>query len=137
MHAIKHLFHISAKRTEVYNALTSIEKLQQWWTVQTSGNAAKDGIIQFRFGNHGGPDMKVLETIPGEKVSWECIEDTHWKGHTFSFQLDENEGKTRVRFSHDGWKEQNDFYAVCSFSWALYLQSLRQLWEVKITNDKY
>jgi uncharacterized protein YndB with AHSA1/START domain len=127
MHAIKHLFHINAKRAEVYNALASIEKIQQWWTVQTTGNASPGGIIQFRFGNYGGPDMKVLESVPGEKVVWECVSDPHWMGHILSFQLDENEGKTRVRFSHEGWKEQNDFYAVCSFSWALYLQSLRQL----------
>ncbi|MBI3259882.1 MAG: SRPBCC domain-containing protein, partial [Ignavibacteriae bacterium] len=47
--------------------------------------------------------------------------------HIFTFDLDENDGKTRVRFSHSGWPEQDDFYANCAFSWGRYMESLRQL----------
>lgn len=50
MYCIKHLFHINASKEEVYKALTTIEGLSQWWTNQTSGNPALDGIIEFRFG---------------------------------------------------------------------------------------
>jgi uncharacterized protein YndB with AHSA1/START domain len=128
MHSIKHLFHIDAKRDEVFKAISTIEGLQQWWTTQTTGNAGTGGVIKFRFAGHGGPDMKVATLKPGEKISWECLESDHgWKGHTLTFLLDENDGKTRVRFSHDGWKEQDDFYAICSFSWGRYMDSLRQL----------
>ena len=127
-HSIKHLFHINATRSDVYKAINSIEGLQTWWTVDTSGSTKLNGIMQFRFGNHGGPDMKVIQLKPDEKVSWECTASSHgWQGHTFTFQLDENEGKTRVRFSHDGWQEQDDYYAICSFSWGRYMESLRQL----------
>jgi uncharacterized protein YndB with AHSA1/START domain len=127
MYSIKHLFHINAPRSEVYKAIASVEGLQNWWTVQTSGDVSVGGVLQFRFASHGGPDMKVTEARPGEKVSWECIESTHgWTGTTIAFLLDENEGKTRVRFSHNGWKEQDDNYAAGSFSWARYMESLRQ-----------
>lgn len=72
--------------------------------------------------------MKVTELKADEKVSWECVASPYgWLGHTFSFLLDENEGKTRVRFSHDGWDEQGDYYAACSMSWGRYMESLRQL----------
>ncbi len=72
--------------------------------------------------------MKVVKLKNNDYVSWECVESPHgWVGHTFNFTLDENEGKTRVRFSHDGFEEQDDFYAICSFSWGRYMESLRKL----------
>ncbi len=71
--------------------------------------------------------MKGTEVKPNEKFSWECVASPHgWIGHSFTFSLDENEGKTRVRFSHDGWNDQDDFYAICSFTWGRYMESLRQ-----------
>ena len=110
MTAIKQLFHIDAKRSDVYKALTTINGLQNWWTIQTEGQSELNGIIKFRFGNHGGPDMKVTELIPDEKISWTCVKSDHgWTGHTLTFLLDENDGKTRVRFTHDGWNVQDDF----------------------------
>lgn len=125
-HSIKHLFHIDAPRQKVFDALSTIDGLSKWWTAQTSGDASKGGTIQFRFGDVG-PDMKVVESKPGEMISWECIASPHgWVGNRLTFSLDENEGKTRVRFAHNGWEEDNDFYAICSFTWGRYMESLRQ-----------
>ena len=127
-HSIKHLFHINAKRNDVFKAISTVDGLSKWWTTQTSGSDAVGGIIQFRFGDMGGPDMKVKEIKPNESITWECVASPHgWVGNTFTIKLDDNDGKTRVRFSHDGWKEQDDFYAICSFTWARYMESLRQL----------
>lgn len=126
-HSIKHLFHIDASIGKVFEAISTIEGLSNWWTVQTQGDASLGGTIQFDFGDFQGPKMKVSEEKPNEKLVWECTESAHgWIGHTFVFTLDENEGKTRVRFSHNGWDEQGDFYALCSFSWGRYMESLRQ-----------
>lgn len=126
-YSIKHLFHINASKEKVFEAISTIQGLSQWWTVQTTGSTALNQIIEFRFAGAGGPDMKVTESKPGEKVSWLCIKSNHgWENTSITFLLDENEGKTRVSFSHDGWQEQNDFYAICCFSWGRYMESLRQ-----------
>jgi uncharacterized protein YndB with AHSA1/START domain len=126
MPSIKHLFHINSPQEKVYKALSTIEGLSNWWTKQTNGDTRVGGIIQFRFGEQG-PDMKVKEMRPNESVSWECVAGAEdWIGTTFTFKLDTNEGKTRVRFEQAGWKEADDFYASCSFSWGRYMESLRQ-----------
>jgi uncharacterized protein YndB with AHSA1/START domain len=126
-YTIKHLFHIASPREKVFEAISTINGLSHWWSKQTSGNEAVGGIIQFRFGEMGGPDMKVIESKSAEKLLWECVESPHgWVGHEFTFILDENDGKTRVRFSHGGWKEEDDFYAICTFTWGRYMESLRQ-----------
>ena len=125
-YSIKHLFHIDAPRSEVFKAINSIDGLASWWTVQTEGDAALGGTIRFSFGDYVGPLMKVTTSDQDSKIVWECIESDGWEGHTFTFELDENDGKTRIRFDHAGWEDQGDFYAGCCFSWGRYLRSLRQ-----------
>ncbi len=128
MYSIKHLFHINASKEKVFEALTTIKGLSAWWTSTTTGDTKVGATIQFRFDSFGGPDMKVTDIKPNELVSWECVgKNDGWLGHIFTFVLDENDGKTRIRFEHAGWQEQNDFYAACCFSWARYMESLRQL----------
>lgn len=126
-HSIKHLFHIAAKRSDVFKAIATIEGLSNWWTTDTKGDDKVSGVIKFRFAKNGGPDMKVKEIKANESVIWECIESPHgWLGHIFTFTLDENEGKTRVRFSHTGFPEEDDSMGICTFAWGRYLESLRQ-----------
>ncbi len=126
-YSIKHLFHITASKQKVFEAISTINGLSNWWTTQTAGTTDLGGIIEFRFANMGGPDMKVTEVNPNESISWECVASPHgWVGHTFTIKLDDNDGKTRVRFSHNGFTEQDDGYAICSFSWGRYMESLRQ-----------
>src|SRR6185503_9390045 len=126
METIKLLFHINAPRHKVFEALATIDGLAGWWTNQTTGDVKAGGIIEFRFGPQFLNKMRVLELKPGEWVRWECVEGpSDWIGNKISFQLDENDGKTRVRFEHSDWKEADDFYASCSFSWGRYMESLR------------
>ena len=70
--------------------------------------------------------MKVTRSVQDALVEWESVNDHGWLGHIFRFELDENDGKTRVRFSHNGFEEADDFYAICCFSWGRYMESLRQ-----------
>ncbi len=127
MTSIKNLFHINSPKEKVYKAISTIDGLSNWWTTQTTGEDKVDGIIQFRFGDFGGADMKVTDMKPNESISWECVGGPDdWIGTTFTFKLDENDGKTRVRFEQAGWKEANDYYASCAFSWGRYMESLRQ-----------
>ncbi len=126
-HSIKHLFHIGAPKEKVFEAISTIKGLSNWWTTKTTGGNNINEIIQFTFGEMEGPTMRITEIIPNQKIKWQCVASTHgWVEHTFTFLLDDNDGKTRVRFSHDGWTLQDDFYAMCNFSWGRYMKSLRQ-----------
>ncbi len=126
-YAIKQLYHINASRDKVFEAISTLKGLSNWWTTQVTGSAEPGGSLQFDFGDFKGPKMKVVDQDAGNKLVWECPGSEHgWLGNTFTFLLDENDGKTRVRFSHYGWEAQDDFYASCCFSWGRYLESLRQ-----------
>ncbi len=127
MAAIKQLFHIAAPRSAVYDAASTIDGLSKWWTTQTTGDSNPGGVIAFRFGTVG-MDFKVTSLKEDEEIQWECVAGfDDWIGTTITFRFDENEGKTRVRFTHDNWRETGDHYAACNFSWSRYMESLREL----------
>ncbi len=126
-YSIQHQFHIAANKNTVYDALTTINGLRNWWTILTDGDPKINGELQFNFGDYIGPKMKVTALVPNESVEWVCVDSKHgWQNHTFSFKLDIAEGKTAISFIHNGWDEQGEFYAHCNFSWGRYLESLRQ-----------
>ncbi|MCK5402242.1 MAG: SRPBCC domain-containing protein [Flavobacteriaceae bacterium] len=130
MYCIKHLYYIDASNDEVFNALTTIEGLSNWWTEQTSGNPELEGVIEFRFGKQNFNKMKVETIVENKAVRWKCIDGhSDWINTIISFELDTNENKTRLRFAHNNWPTNSDFFSHCSFSWARYLESLRQLLE--------
>ena len=52
--------------------------------------------------------------------------DKDWMGSRVTFMLDEQKGRTNVRFSHTGWKEENEHYRTSSFCWAMYLRLLKR-----------
>lgn len=125
---IKHLFHIKSPREKVFREIAEVEGLRQWWTSDTRGETRLGGVVEFYFGGHLGCAMKVKALVENKEVLWECTAGhPDWIGTEVRFSLDENEGKTRVRFEHAGWKEDGDHYAICTFSWARYMESLRQL----------
>jgi uncharacterized protein YndB with AHSA1/START domain len=114
----------------VYAALTTLEGLADWWTIDTTGDAAPGGTLEFRFGDAGGFDMKVLDQLPNTRVAWQVIDGPQeWIGTHVTFDLTQEDGYTIVLFKHEGWREQVEFMAHCSTKWATFLMSLKQLVE--------
>ncbi len=125
---ILHRVGITATPEKVYEALTTVEGLAAWWTTDTSGNA--DGVLEFRFGDLGGFDMKVLELQPNARVLWEVVDGpAEWVGTTVGFELTQDGEWTILMFAHAGWREPVEFMNHCSTKWAIFLMSLKSLVE--------
>lgn len=125
-HTIKHLLHINASLSDVFSAITDAGKLSQWYTSDVEDNVKTDGSFTFKWGTMF-ITTKVEVSAEKNKISWDCI-DTNLPamGHMMSFELDENEGKTRLRYTHTGFDDDGDFYSNQNFSTAKYMESLRQ-----------
>ena len=130
MASIEHMYHIDAPVEDVFKAITSIQGLQDWWTTGASGDPEVGGQITFPFTDEAQCVMNVHSKENNHTLIWKCVGGPDdWIGTELSFELTPVSGKTRVRFSHSGWAEQNDFFANCNFSWGKYLLSLRKLCE--------
>ncbi|CAM5259999.1 SRPBCC family protein [Streptomyces avidinii] len=125
---ILHRVGIRTTPEKVYEALTTVEGLAAWWTTDTSGSG--DDVLQFRFGDVGGFDMKVLDLRPNARVRWEVIDGpAEWVGTTVDFELSQDGEWTILLFTHAGWREPVEFMNHCSTKWAIFLMSLKSLVE--------
>jgi len=130
MPAIKHYLIINSPPEEVYNAITKTEGLKNWWTVGAKADEKIGGIAEFIFGERYHNKMKIINLQANKVVEWECLEgDKEWIGTSFLFDLEEKDGSTILRFSHNEWREETDFFASCNFNWGYYMNSLKQYCE--------
>ncbi len=119
----------AASLGDVYQALTTVEGLSEWWTTKTHGENKSGEVLQFRFGN-GGFDMEVLEKTPPKHVLWKVIGGPQeWIGTRITFDLRQQGDWTLVFFKHEGWKEPVEFMHHCSTKWGVFLLSLKSLLE--------
>jgi hypothetical protein len=120
----------SSSPNDAYKALTTIEGLSRWWTTDTQGESKVGELLKFRFGKHGGFDMKVIELRPAERVLWQVVGGPdEWIGTKVGFDLKQDGDFTSVLFKHQGWKEPVEFMHHCSTKWAIFLMSLKSLVE--------
>ena len=103
---------------EVYDALTTVAGLADWWTDDTKGTGDQvGGLLEFRF-PVGGFDMEVLELRPSERVVWRVVDGPEeWIGTTIEWDLHQADDHTIVLFAHRGWKEPVEFMHHCSTKW--------------------
>ena len=124
---IKLLMHINSPKNEVFQAITETDKLSKWYTTIVKGVFKLDEIITFEFVNFAEFKFRVVSFTKDESVHLEIIESPFDNiGHTMKYELDENDGKTRVRYTYEGFGVMDDSYANMNYSSAKYLESLRQ-----------
>jgi uncharacterized protein YndB with AHSA1/START domain len=127
---IVHRVGIKSPAGKVFQALTEEKGLAGWWTNSVKASPEVGAIDQFRFGDAGFNDMKVVELSAGKRVKWQCVDGAEeWIGTELAFDLKEQNGVTVVLFAQRGWKEQVEFMHFCSTKWATFLLSLKLLCE--------
>jgi len=120
----------SSSLNDVYKALTTREGLSAWWTNDTQGESKVGGVLQFRFLEADGFDMKVLELHPAKRVLWQVVGGPEeWIGTKISWELKQESDHAVVLFKHQGWKEPVEFMHHCSTKWGVFLMSLKSLLE--------
>lgn len=129
MTTIRHNVAIKASPEKIFSAVTTQEGLESWWAKQTIAKPEVGFVNVFTFGKFRN-EMKVTTLSPNKKVEWECINSIdEWIGTTISFDLEEKDGRTILRFAHSGWSAVTDTFAGCNYDWALFMKSLKSLCE--------
>ena len=128
---IKLLLHINSPKEKVFKALTESSELSKWYTTIVNGIFNLNEIITVEFVNFAEFKFKVVALVPNESIHLEIVESQFDNtGHLMKYDLDENDGKTRVRYTYEGFSEMDDSYANMNYSSAKYLESLRQYCQV-------
>ena len=120
---------IKATSEKIYKAITTQEGIESWWCKNTTANPEPGFVNIFVFGKFRN-EMKVTELIPNRKVEWNCINSIEeWIGTRISFDLEEKDGNTLLRFTHGEWRAVTDTFAGCNYDWALFMKSLKSFCE--------
>ena len=120
---------IKAIPEKIYKAITTQEGLANWWAKQTTAKPEVGFMNIFTFGKFRN-EMKVTKLTPNKKVEWKCINSIEeWVSTDISFDMEEKEGNTILRFVHAGWRATTDTFAGCTYDWALFMKSLKSLCE--------
>jgi len=144
---IRHTLVIETKPEIIYNALTTSEGLSAWWTPATHATPQTGTIASFPFEDGYVKKMEIIELIPNEFVKWRCIDgDKEWIDTLLTFKLVQRDTsllntehpevsgqlkqgketiKTVLLFEHKNWKDYSPSFAECSYTWAIFLRSLK------------
>ncbi len=121
---ILHRVGIAAEPARVFQALSTVEGIKNWWSAETHGDASVGGAFQFRNNR-----LEVVRADPSLVVWRYSGPAEDWVGTEIRFRLEWRDGQTFVLFSHEGWREPNEFMHHCSTKWATFLLSLKDLVE--------
>ena len=116
---------ISAK-ISADDAIKKINNITDWWRVSCSGSCEKqnDKFI-VTMGGDSFFNFTVAELIPGKKVVWlvtDCnmpwySDKKEWADTKLIFDLSENNGVTKLNFTHEGLTPDIECYKQCEFGW--------------------
>jgi uncharacterized protein YndB with AHSA1/START domain len=126
---ILHRLSIDAPLERVHELAATKEGIQRWWTSRpVAGEDAVGGRIEVYFSNseRAAAVFEVLERTP-QRIVWRCVDGpSDWRETRITFALrSRGDGGTTLLFSHEGWKQENEFMNGCSTNWAAYLMSLK------------
>jgi uncharacterized protein YndB with AHSA1/START domain len=124
---IKHLLHINSPVAEVFKAISDEKSMSNWYTTMVSGKFEKGSNITFEFVDLATFKFKIIKIQKNEFIHIQCVESEWYNiGHNMKYDLDENGGKTRLRYTYEGFTEMDDLYSNMNYSSGKYLESLRQ-----------
>lgn len=130
MAKIMHQVVIESDPATIYDALTSQQGLSQWWINDCDAKPEIGHMNEFRAEGHGIHLMEVILLDPNRQVQWRCRnEEDEWTDSTIRFIIGKKQTSCTLTFEHDGWRAQNDYYAICSYHWARHLTLLAKYCE--------
>ena len=127
---------LTTERTpkEVFEAIRNV---RAWWSgyySETIDGATEQLNDEFSFRAGEGlhySKQKLTEVIPNQRIVWLITDSTltfiektdEWKGTKVIFDISENDGKTRLVFTHQGLTPEAECYDSCTPAWSQYLEN--------------
>ncbi len=132
MPAIVEELTIAAAPESVFNALTQQDELALWWTNDLSAKPEVGSLAEFRFSQGTFViQFEIAGLNAGEKVHWISRQSPgpHWEGTSVTWQLTPVQNRTQVVFTHDGFVQADERYALTRAWWEHFLASLKSYLE--------
>jgi hypothetical protein len=117
-------------------SMKKISNIDLWWKKDFSGRAEQlNDKFTIPFTDPSFVDFVVSELVPGKKVVWKVTDcylpwfkdKKEWNNTEVVFQLFEENGKTKIDFTHIGLVPEVECYEVCEKGWNGHINDLAKL----------
>jgi uncharacterized protein YndB with AHSA1/START domain len=125
---------VNQSSKEVFDAINNV---RGWWSEQVEGGTTKlNDEFLYHYKDVHIARMKLTELVPNKKVVWLVLNNhfnftkdkSEWVNTKIIFEISEKNGKTELRFTHQGLVPEYECYNVCFDAWTSYIQgSLKNL----------
>ncbi|HVI49272.1 MAG TPA: SRPBCC domain-containing protein [Chitinophaga sp.] len=129
--------------SDVYRAIIDP---RAWWSEEIEGGTSKvDDVFDYHFEDIHRSKMKLTEVVPEKRVVWRVLDNyfkpgifdeadglskrdgfendkAEWVDTCVVFDIAVENGKTRLRFTHEGLVPDYECYDVCVNGWSHYIQ---------------
>ena len=109
----------------------AINNVRGWWSEEIKGATDKlNAEFKYHYEDVHRSQMKIITFVPNKKVVW-LVEDNYfkftkdkseWKGTAIIFDITGKDGKTQLRFTHQGLVPDYECYEICRGAWTQYVQ---------------
>ncbi len=127
---ILHQLRINASIADVFEAVSTPEGIDMWWTKCCTGKPAAGAEYELFFAPEYDWRAEVSRYV--SNTAFELVitrADEDWTGVRVGFELAEKDAAVEVRFYNTGWKEANEHFVISNTCWANYLRLLRRYLE--------
>lgn len=120
-------FPIKASGERVFQAVSTPQGLDAWWTKRSAGEPTLGGVYDLDFGPGHVWKARVTKCVAAREFELQLGEShPDWEHTRVGFQLTHVNGTTTMRFHHTGWPSANDHWRVSVYCWAMYLRIMRR-----------
>ena len=125
---IFHRFPINALVEKVFNAVSTTDGLDNWWTKSSKGIPHVGETYELFFSPEYIWTAVISKCIPNKEFEFTMQEsDDDWMNTKVGFKLtSKNNNITEVEFYHTCWPESNQHYKISNYCWAMYLRILKR-----------
>ena len=113
-------------------AIKKISNVPAWWGVTFSGSSEKpNDTFIIKMGGESFFNFTVTEFIPGKRVVWlitDCnmpwyADKKEWANTQLIFDLNEHNGITELKFTHEGLTPEVECYKDCAPGWTHWINT--------------
>ena len=116
-------------------AMNKISQINLWWRKDFSARAEKlNDKFTVPFGEPSFVDFVISEFVPNKKVVWKVTDcylpwfkdKKEWNNTEVVFKISEENGKTKIDFTHIGLVPEVECYDVCEKGWNGHINTLEK-----------
>lgn len=122
---IRHLLQIHAPPAMVFPLVSTAKGFSHWWTADVREVIAPQPGVELRLPGSTVYRLRAETFLPPSQAAWTCETGQEWTGTQLLFLLQPHAAGTTLRFEHNDWGAETDYYLSCNTAWGELLFRLR------------